>query len=138
MRCWLFVSQMVLCCFWFTAITASAQQASLSSILPHVQENVNSTIWIDRETMQVVRLLTDPIEISISLIGKMLIRGNYFNIQRYDYAPILVGKEHWWLPVAGRNQIKRDEQLMLEQEREFRNYRMFASSVKINYESLSK
>lgn len=99
------------------------------------QENWNSTIWIDRETMQVVRLLTDPIKVNIPRIAYILTKGTIFSIDRFDYAPILVGQESWWLPVANHHTMKRNDKVFQEGDSEYRDYKMFKSSVKIEFEN---
>ena len=117
---------------------AKADRKRAGKICESFEKNWNGTFWIDKETMQVVRLLTDTFKVSIPAIYALLTRGTYLATFQFDYSPVLIGKEHFWLPVTNHAIIKKNEKVQIDIEHEYRDYKLFTSSVNINFENPSK
>jgi len=119
-------------------VTAKKDAKRAGKICQSFQKGWNSTIWIDRETMQVARLLTDPVKINIPRIVNLFVKGAFVSIDSFDYAPVAFGQEHWWLPVANHIILKTDEWVIQEGRSEYRDYQLFTSFTKIKFENLQE
>ena len=117
-------------------ITTKKDRKRAGKICESFKDNWNSTIWINMKTMQIIRLLTDPIKIEPPRIIRTFIKGSYFSTYRIDYTLLLVGKEYWLLPVKNHIISKKNEHIVYETDIEYSNYKLFSSTVLVNFDNL--
>jgi len=103
------------------------------------EPNLKSTVWVDTETMDFVKLSRNVPSITGIKIGSLLFndlisgKGKYTGVVQYEYDKVKIDDRLLLVPVTKTDRYFRKKQLVIEYKYKYSDYRMFDVKTNIKF-----